>query len=348
MGRTVTRTVLAPAESRPWFERQPIPDVRPAYYRLKEASLGQRALRKLGWLDAERAYSDALGLSEGEDCLREVSAVWLSNAYMAPSHLAWLLDQLPALKWVYSQKTGTDHFDLDDFRRRGIKLSNNGPLSSRRVAEMALADIVAQAKRLPEHVLLQRGRRWRSLPCDDLSRQTVGIVGTGNIGKEVAKLCRGVGLRVIGASRDPVGLGADASAYDRLYRLRDELDALLGESDYVVLALPLTPETHGLMSTERLSRLQRSATLVNVARGALVDESALCRALRRGELAAAYVDCPIQMPPAPWSPLYRTPNLFLTHYSSVNSARALQDAFEQFRSGLEQLHETGEPPNRVA
>jgi phosphoglycerate dehydrogenase-like enzyme len=343
----MTWTILVPVESRPSFDEQPIPDVRPAFYRLREPSLAQRGLRKLGWLDADRIFTDALELFECEDCLREVSAVWLSTAYMAPSHLTWLLDQLPELKWAYSQKTGTDHFNLGYFRRRGVKVSNNGQLSSRRVAEMALADIVAQAKRLPEHVLLQRNRRWRSLPCDDLSRQTVGIIGTGNIGREVAKLCRGVGLRVIGASRDPGRLGADAKAYDRLYRLGEELDELLGESDYVVLALPLTPETRGLISTERLSRLRRKATLVNVARGALVDENALCRALRRSELGAAYIDCPIQMPPPPWSPLYRTPNLFLTHYSSVNSARALQDAFEQFKTGLEQLHQTGEPPNRV-
>ena len=341
-------TVLAPVETRALFERQPSPAARVAFYDMRSASLPQRVFRKLGWLDDERIASDRLELFECDDCLREVKAIWLSKAYVPPWSLACLLDQLPELKWAYSQKTGTEHLDLDLLRRRGVKVSNNGALSSRRVAEMALANIFAQAKRLPEHVALHRRRRWMSLQCDDLSQQTVGIIGTGNIGNELARLCRAVGLRVIGATRDPGRSGADALAYDRLYRLDEELDALLGEADYVVLTLPLTQETRGLISAERLSRMKRDATLVNVARGGLVDEGALCRALRRGALGAAYIDCPTRMPPAPWSQLYRTPNLVVTHYSSVNSPRAMQDALEQFSSGLEQLRDTGEPPNRVA
>lgn len=341
-------TVLAPLESRDLFEGQQLPGVQAAFYRIRSEPLAQRASRKLGWLGAGRVFTERLELFECEDCLREVDALWLSPAYVPPSQMASLLDQLPKLKWVYSQMKGTDHLDLDYFRRRGVKASNNGQLSSRRVAEMALAAIIAQAKRLPEHILLQQRRRWRSLPCDDLSRQTVGIIGTGNIGKELATLCRAVGLRVIGASRDPGRLSADKMAYDRLFRLEDELDELLGESDYVVLTLPLNRETRGLINAERLSRMKRDATLINVARGGLVDERMLCRALRHGALGAAYIDCPTRIPPAPWSQLYRTPNLVLTHYSSVNSPRALEDAFEQFASGLAQLFETGEPPDRVA
>jgi phosphoglycerate dehydrogenase-like enzyme len=344
----MTWTVLAPVESRVLFDRQPLREAQVAFYEMRSASLAQRALRKLGWLDDERILADMLELFECEDCLREVKAIWLSKAYVPPSYLACLFDQLPELKWVYSQKAGTEHLDLDFLRSRGVKVSNNGQLSSRRVAEMALASIFAQAKQLPEHVALQRRRRWRSLQCDDLSRQTVGIIGTGNVGNELARLCRAVGLRVIGATRDLGRSRADATAYDRLFRLEDELDEMLGEADYVVLTLPLTGETRGLIGAERLSRMKSDATLVNVARGALVDEGALCRALRRGALGAAYIDCPTRMPPAPWSQLYRTPNLVVTHYSSVNSPRATQDALDQFRAGLEQLQETGEPPNRVA
>ena len=340
-------TVLAPGESRTLFDGQALHGVRVAFYEVRPASLPKRALRKLGLLENERMIADAWKLFECEDCLREVDAIWLSNAYVPPSHLAWLLEQLPELKWVYSQKAGTDHLDLDSFRRRGVKVSNNGPLSSRRVAEMALANIVAQAKQLPEHVALQRRRRWRSLPSHDLSRQTVGIVGTGNIGNELARLCRALGMRVIGATRDPQNSSADATAYARLFRLEGELDTLLAESDYVVLALPLTPETRGLISAARLTHMKPDATLVNVARGPLVDEGALCRALRRGALGAAYIDCPTHTPLPTWSQLYRAPKLVLTHYSSVNSPRAQEDAFEQFTSGLEQLRETGEPPNRV-
>lgn len=342
-------TVLVPAESRLLVdEAQPTPDVRAIFYRVHGSSLAQRALRKIGRLDLDQVMSKRLELSQGLDSLREVNAMWLPPTYLSPSEMGWLLDRLPELKWVYSQMTGTDHLDLDHFRKRGIKVSNNGQLSSRRVAEMALADIFAQAKRLPMHMKLQRRRRWKSLQSDDVSRQTVGIIGTGNIGTELARLCRAVGLRVIGASRDPKRLGLASKAFDHLVGLEDELDELLRESDYVVLALPLKPATRGLIGAEQLSRLKRDATLINVARGSLVDERALCRALRRGALAAAYIDCPTTMPPAPWSELYRTPNLVLTHYSSVNSPRALQDAFEQFTLGLEQLAQTGAPPDRVA
>lgn len=341
-------TALAPVRSKALFDRQRLPGVRAAFYRFRSEPLGQRALRRLGRLDANRAFTERLELLECANCLGEVDAIWLSNAYTPPSQMTMFLDRLPELKWAYSQTTGTDHLDLADFQRRGVKVSNNGQLSSRRVAEMALANIFAQAKQLPEHFSLQRRRQWKSLSCDDLSRQSVGIIGAGSIGNELATLCRAIGMRVIGASRNPGRLAADSLPYDRLFRLEDELDELLRESDYVVLALPLNRETRGLINAERLSRMKRDATLINVARGALVDERALCRALRDRALGAAYIDCPTRMPPPRWSQLYHIPNLVLTHYSSVNSPHALEDAFEQFASGLQQLFETGEPPNRVA
>ena len=304
-------------------------------------------MRKLGWRDAAQTLAWKFEIIEGQELLGETYAMWLSPAYIPPSEMVCLLDLLPRLKWVYSQMTGTEHLDLGLFSERDVIVSNNGQLNSRRVAEMALADILGHAKRLPKHFALQSVRKWRLVPCDDLNSQTVGIIGTGNIGGALAKLCRAIGMYVIGASRDPKKFSEDPSPYHEVVRLNGELEKLLSQSDHVVITLPLNQETYGLIGRNLLRHIKRSSSLINMARGEIVHEDDLCEALSNGLLGAAYIDRPTNLPPPPSSRLYRTPNLVLTHYSSVNSARAFEEAFGQFIKGLKKVIETGEPPDRV-
>jgi phosphoglycerate dehydrogenase-like enzyme len=340
--------VLVPLQSQPLFDQADAAEVRPLFYRLRQETLLQKGLRKLGLRDVAQTVDVTFEIVHGRDRLGETYALWLSPAVrFSDPQMECLLDQMPCLKWVYSQITGTDHLDLSLFARRGVAVSNSGRLSSRRMAEMALALIFAHAKKLPEHFAMNNKRRWKALPCDELYCQTVGIVGTGNIGTELARLCKGIGLRVIGASRDPAKFAADTSPFDEVMKLDTQLDRLLAQSDHVVLTLPLNTQTRELLDARRLSYMKPNSSLINLARGGLVNENALCDALAKAKLGAAYVDLPTRFPLRPWSRLYRTSNLRFTHNSAAKSNRMAEEAFQRFIIGLNAMIASGSPPDRV-
>lgn len=341
-------SILVPLEAKPLFEESATRDVQPVFYRAHDESLARRVLRALGIERPAHVLATRLGIVEGDGLLTGVIAAWLSpEAWFPLSQTTELLDALPKLKWVYTQTAGTDHLNFDAFRARGVAVSNNGRLHSRRVAEMALTCILAHAKRLPTHLTLQRERRWRSLPSDDVEGRTLGIIGTGNIGGELARLCRAIGMHVIGASRNPSRFGDDPNPYHQVLPLQ-ELQTVVAHADYVALTLPLTRATEGLIGRQEFRHMKRHAALINVARGAIVDEDALCNALSHGWIGAAYIDRTTRLPPARWSRLYRAPNLVLTHYSAANHDRALEEAFGQFVAGLTAVLERREAPHRVA
>lgn len=341
--------VLVPVDSEALFRQRNVPGLGPVFYRPGSETLFQRVIRKLGWRDIDETLALRLGVLGGLDFLDRIQAVWMSPSLYLPSALLErLLDRSTRLKWVYSQVTGTEHLDLGLFKERGVMVSNGAGLNSRGVAEMALACVFAHAKRLPMHLALQRQRQWKSLPADDLHRQVVGVIGTGNIGGEVASLCRAIGMRVVGASRDPKRFGHDPFPYHDVVPLDEDMDLLLAGADHVVLALPLNQRTQGLIGKSELGKMRRDASLINVARGALVNEVDLCVALSDGRIGAAYIERPTRLPPPPWSRLYRTKNLMFTHYSAANSPHLTKEAFEQFLAGLRCLEETGQPPARVA
>ena len=342
-------TVLVPCQSREFFQCDTRLDLQAVFYARGYETPIQKGMRKIGLRGIHQTLDAKFRIAEGARRLDDILALWISaELYLSPAQMECLLSRLPTLKWVYSQVTGTDHLDLEIFRRRGIMVSNTGDLSSRRVAEFAVACIFAHAKKLHRHFAIQRRHSWESLPCDDLHRQTVGIVGTGNIGRDVAVLCRSIGMQVIGASRNPHRFGDDPSPYSRIVPLDGGLDCLLAESDHVVLALPLTGQTRRFIGRNEFDRMKRGCSLINVARAAIVDEDALCKALEEGRIGGAYVDPPGSLGPSHFRRKSETANLVLTHYSAANSACMAQEAYEQFVDGLQDLLRTGQPPNRVA
>jgi phosphoglycerate dehydrogenase-like enzyme len=339
---------LVPLHSKELFEQLKNPNIKPIFYRLRQESFLQKGMRKLGLRGAGQTLAARFEFIEEGGLLGETYALWLSPAVrLPPSQMACLLDLLPKLRWVYSQITGIDHLEPGLFTARGVLVSNSGRLSSRRMAEMALATILAHAKRLPEHIAMQRRRRWTPLASSELYHQTVGIIGTGNIGNELAKLCRGIGLHVIGASREPGKFAQNPAPYDAVVSLSGDLEGLLAKADHVVLALPLNQQTRGLIGTTMLGHMKKNSSLINLARGELVVEDELCNALSKGKIGAAYIDLPAKLPLPVWSRLYRTPNLILTHNSAAKSISLLAEAFEQFLRGLEIMTQTGNPPDRV-
>jgi phosphoglycerate dehydrogenase-like enzyme len=193
--------------------------------------------------------------------------------------------------------------------------------------------MLAVSRRLPQLLELQRERTWQPLEARELSESTVGIIGLGSIGWRVAELALAFGSRVIAVRRS--GGSSPESVDSRIEVLPPTgLARLVAQSDFIVLALPLTAETEELIDEELLGQVKQGAWLINVARGALVDERAMLRALRDGPLGGAVLDAFRQEPLPPDSALYDLPNLIVTPHTSWSSRRVLERSIELFCDNL--------------
>lgn len=265
-----------------------------------------------------------------------------------------VLARAPQLTWVHSASTGVELALTPAVRERGVVITNARGVFSRPIAEYVLMMILAVSRRLPHLLELQRERTWQPLEGAELRDVTVGVVGLGSIGSAVASLASAFGCRVI-ASRRRAGAGhttdrladdADGAVLpppvlDRVLGA-DALPELLAESDFVVLAAPLTPETEGMIDADALATMKPGSWLINVARGRLVDEGALVRVLRDGSIGGAVLDTFVDEPLLPTSPFYDLPNVIVTPHTSWSSGRVVDRSVALFCDNLRR-YAAGEP-----
>src|SRR6185503_479841 len=223
-----------------------------------------------------------------------------------------LLARAPHLSWVHSATSGVERALTPAARDRGVVVTNARGVFSRPIAEYVLMMILAVSRRLPQLLELQRERTWQPLEGAELRDVTVGIVGLGSIG------------RAVGALATAFGGGVDSghiSGEVLLDRVGgpESLPDLLAESDFIVLAAPLTPETENMINEETLRLVKPGAWLINVARGRLVDERALLRALHDGPLGGAVLDTFRDEPLPPMSSFYDLPNVIVTPHTAWSS-----------------------------
>jgi phosphoglycerate dehydrogenase-like enzyme len=242
-----------------------------------------------------------------------------------------ILARSPRLAWVHSASAGVERVLTPAGRERGLVITNARGVFSAPIAEYVLMMILAISRRLPQLLELQRERTWQPLEGTELRDVTVGIVGLGSIGSAVAELARGFGCRVV-AIRRTAAPEDDGPVPDgtELIGGPERLAELLAESDFVVLALPLTPETEDLIDEAALAAMKPGAWLINIARGRLVDDHALARALREGPIGGAVLDAFREEPLPPTSPYYELPNVIVTPHTSWSSARVLDRSVELF------------------
>jgi glyoxylate reductase len=212
--------------------------------------------------------------------------------FALPGHpyQARVLESAPSLRFIATMGTGYDNIDLAAARARGIRVTNAPGILDETTADLAFALLLATARRLTEAERYLREGHWRGwTPFQfvgaDVHGRTLGIVGLGRIGQAVARRARGFGMRILysGPTRKPAAeaeLGCEHVSFE----------TLLSDSDFVSLHVPLTPQTRGLVDERALARMKPTAILINAARGPVVDEAALARALKAGRLAAAGVD----------------------------------------------------------
>jgi glyoxylate/hydroxypyruvate reductase len=270
---------------------------------------------------------------------------WLAEAdvlYDFDRGLAPDLPKLaPRLRWIQATSSGIGPFvkgaGLD---RSGILITNAAGVHAVPLAEHTLLSLLYFVKDLPARARDQRAHRWERYSGRELRGMTVGVVGLGAVGREIARTLRAVGLRVIGVRRtpveDPEALHVDeATTPDRLHELLPRCDAL-------VLIAPHTAETEGMIGARELALLPRGAVLVNVARGALVDEPALIGALRSGHLGGAALDVAAVEPLPAESPLWDLPNVLITAHSASTVDRENERLTDLFCENLRRFL-AGEP-----
>ncbi len=226
----------------------------------------------------------------------------------------------PQLRVVANYAVGFDNVDVEACSRRGIAVGNTPGVLTETTADCAFALLMAAARRLPEAYDYVRQDRWKTwgpllLLGPDVHHATLGIVGFGRIGREVAKRGRGFDMQILYHDVYPAPPDEEA----KLGARRVSMDELLASSDFVTLHVNLTPETHHLMNASAFAKMKKSAVLVNASRGPVVDSAALYDALKTGVIAAAGLDVTEPEPLPGNHPLLTLPNcLVVPHIASAS------------------------------
>jgi glyoxylate/hydroxypyruvate reductase A len=223
-----------------------------------------------------------------------------------------LPQRAPELKWIQSSSSGVGEW----VKRIGVRdapvvVTNAAGMHARPLAEFVVFAMLYFAKRWPRMAAEQRAHHWERCAIDTLQGKTLGIIGLGQVGRAIAGLAKPFGVRILGTRRTGAGSGTDV---ERVYPAA-ELETVLRQSDYVVLIVPHTPETVGMIGARELATLKPSAVVINVARGSVLDEQALIAALWSERLAGAALDVTSSEPLPAESPLWDMPNVLITPHS---------------------------------
>ena len=268
--------------------------------------------------------------------------VYVNGFYLKTSTHDKVLAAAPRLRWQQSPSAGVNHILTPNFLQKDIILTNGAGVHAIPISEFVLAFMLYHAKNLRKLQTLQDEHTWvRGISLEELADANLLILGTGNIGKAIASRAKAFGVTVWGSRRHPKPL----PDFDKIVGI-DEWRSLLPAADYVVIATPLTPETKGLIDEAALRSMRQSAYLINIARGAIVDEAALLTALREGWIAGAGLDTVATEPLPPESPLWSLPNAFITPHCSALSPRLRERITQLFLDNLKR-YQTDQPLRNV-
>lgn len=265
----------------------------------------------------------------GEADVIVVSGMWKND----------LLEKAKRLRFIQSIGAGTDQFDREKLKQRGIRLASAQGVNANAVSEHAMALILALVRLIPEARDNQTKHIWRGMISDlsrredELGGKTLLVIGLGGIGGRLARLAKAFDMRVIGIKRDPAR-GGDAA--DSVHSLSD-LNSLLPEADFVALTCPLTSETENVINAAAFAQMKNSAYLINAARGRCVDESALIAALRENRIAGAAIDVTVEEPLPAASPLWDFKNVLITPHTAGETRKYEENVLDILLDNLERL-----------
>ena len=291
----------------------------------KKIVITPRGFAKCGLQNAEKIrsagfdlfYNDS-GLAYSKEEFYEITKDADGIVIGVESVDAAYLEAHPKVRAVVKFGVGTNNIDLEYCREHGIFVGRTVGSNARSVAETAISFIIADSKNLYESISDTRNHGWSKLTGYEIMDKTVGIVGFGAIGKQVARMAWGLGMRVLAYD----AFGIDKEVADSLHAEIVGLDELIERSDFLSLHVPLTPDTANMISAAELSRMKKNAVLINTARGGIVNEADLYEALKGGTIKAAYFDVFSSEPPRADEPLITLPNFYLTPHVASRSAEA--------------------------
>jgi phosphoglycerate dehydrogenase-like enzyme len=250
----------------------------------------------------------------------------------------------PRLKWIQLTSAGADRLLNSGFVEQGITVTTVSGLHATPIGEFIIGAILQWAKGAPRTVRAQLKHEWVRFAPTELHGKTLGVIGIGHIGAEAARLAKAFGCRVIATRRSATA--TESTEYCDEIMPASELPRLLAESDYAVVCVPLTNETRGLIGERELRMMKPTACIVNIARGPVIVEDALIRALREGVIAGAALDVFEKEPLPPDSPLWDMENVILTPHISGGTEIYNKRATEIFADNL-RLYLAGESLRNV-
>jgi phosphoglycerate dehydrogenase-like enzyme len=297
-------------------------------------SLPTRLVEELALRHADVRFESPADRGAAERLLPEADVVYGVLVTPENFHLA------RRLRWIHVSAAGVGSLLFPALVASEVVFTNGRGLHAVSMAEHGLGMMLAFVRKLHLARDLQRERQWEQVglwteppPFGQLAGGTLGIVGFGSVGSALAERASALGMRVLAVRRHPSAAAGPAHEEWGLERLPE----LLERSDWVVLAAPHTEATRGMIGEKELARMKPGAVLVNLGRGALVDEGALVAALRAGRIAGAALDVVHKEPLAAESPLWTLPNVILTPHTSGIGPRYWERAVEQFERNLERF-----------
>ncbi|MBQ8682588.1 MAG: D-2-hydroxyacid dehydrogenase [Selenomonadales bacterium] len=239
------------------------------------------------------------------------------------------LPSAPRLRWIHALSAGVEKLLSPAIAASPIQLTNVRGIHGIPMSEHVFGMMLAFSRSIAGFARQQQDAIWKRLSLTELYNKTLCIVGLGSIGREIAKRAKAFNMRIVATKRTLT----EELFVDELCT-PDELDRLLGESDYVVLTVPETPDTVGLFSYERICRMKESAVLINVARGSVVSEAGLIKALTEKKIAGAALDVFEAEPLLESSPLWKMDNVLITPHCAAVSPLYLDRAMQCFCENL--------------
>jgi len=226
-----------------------------------------------------------------------------------------LVTRAPKLKWIQFTGAGIDRIFSAELRESSIMITSAKGVHATPIAEYVLGAMLMLARKALLSLENQRQRNWQLFVASELREKTLGVVGLGNIGREVARLATAFGMRVVATRRSAVNQESNVMGIDKVYPPSDLLD-LISECDFVVLSPPITKETTKMIGEKELRAMKPTAYLINIARGGVIDQSVLVRALNENWIAGAALDVFEKEPLPQENELWLLPNVIVTSHTA--------------------------------
>jgi phosphoglycerate dehydrogenase-like enzyme len=246
-----------------------------------------------------------------------------------------IMESTPNVKWVQSLSVGIEAMFHDDIRKSDLLITNVKGCTSIPIAEHTIAMITAFSRGVPTMIRNQSSQTWARIQVLDLEDATVGIIGYGGIGQEIAKRCKALGMKVIGCRKHP-GKSNESDSADVVVGMND-VDDVLAQSDFLILSLPSTDETYRFMDHDKFNMMKKGSYFINIGRGNTIIEDELLEVLQNGHLSGAALDV-FDVEPLPKEhPFWTQENVIISPHNAFYSPKTMDRYMELFIENLQRF-----------